>query len=375
MGSGFSAAALPISLDKETARAVTGSRFDEAMFDEAAVDGMVSRDAFLAALLPPRFFDESTAGKNLLEQDEIPQSPSLPAEALEAPSVPAATPADEVVAESASVMLLLKPAVLAPLLAALDATSLQRAACVSREWALAIELDKQPLWREHVRDRWPGELCSDGVHDWRKRFRMLSSRDNLLKAAGDKLRDIGLADISLFKTDLQEATQFDVKGADAAWRTDKKPKKGRASERTHELRRLRMAMEAVCLLLGLPMGAPRLRVGSAAELMHNAQCTMRRLVAQPAEFLEHMLQRPAESIAQSTVERVATEYLPGLSSYDIVVPHQGNGIDSRKTLDALSSWVRAKVAERQTLPSAIYAAPGVEIQRVEICPSFLNPAY
>jgi len=48
MGAGASAA-LPIELDKATAKAAAGSRFDEAAFDNAAVSGTVSRDAFLAA--------------------------------------------------------------------------------------------------------------------------------------------------------------------------------------------------------------------------------------------------------------------------------------------------------------------------------------
>ena len=47
MGAG--ASALPATIDKATAKAVAGDKFDETAFDSAAVDGMISRDAFLAA--------------------------------------------------------------------------------------------------------------------------------------------------------------------------------------------------------------------------------------------------------------------------------------------------------------------------------------
>ena len=50
MGAGVSVVGLPISLDKEAARAAAGGQFDEAKFDDAAVNGMVSRDAFATAV-------------------------------------------------------------------------------------------------------------------------------------------------------------------------------------------------------------------------------------------------------------------------------------------------------------------------------------
>lgn len=48
MGAGASAA-MPEKLDKETARGLAGEAFDEARFDAAATDGLVSRDDFLKA--------------------------------------------------------------------------------------------------------------------------------------------------------------------------------------------------------------------------------------------------------------------------------------------------------------------------------------
>ena len=48
MGAGASAS-LPPSIDKQTARRIAGERFDEAVFDKAAFEGKISREAFLAA--------------------------------------------------------------------------------------------------------------------------------------------------------------------------------------------------------------------------------------------------------------------------------------------------------------------------------------
>ena len=47
MGSG--ASSLPSTIDKPTAKSAAGTHFDEKAFDEAAVNGVVSRDAFLSA--------------------------------------------------------------------------------------------------------------------------------------------------------------------------------------------------------------------------------------------------------------------------------------------------------------------------------------
>ena len=47
MGAG--ASTLPASIDKATAKTIAGDAYDEHAFDAAAVDGVVSRDAFLAA--------------------------------------------------------------------------------------------------------------------------------------------------------------------------------------------------------------------------------------------------------------------------------------------------------------------------------------
>mgnify|MGYP001384494833 CR=1 FL=1 len=47
MGAG--ASSLPPKIDKPTAQSAAGTLFDEAAFDGAAVDGVISRDAFLSA--------------------------------------------------------------------------------------------------------------------------------------------------------------------------------------------------------------------------------------------------------------------------------------------------------------------------------------
>ena len=47
MGAG--ASTLPATLDKATAKEAAGNKFDEAAFDAAAVDGVISCNAFLAA--------------------------------------------------------------------------------------------------------------------------------------------------------------------------------------------------------------------------------------------------------------------------------------------------------------------------------------
>lgn len=71
--------------------------------------------------------------------------------------------------------LLAEPAVLAPLLAALPAETLQTAACVSRAWADAVSVDKAALWRALVLGKWPGlaGLSSADVN-WQKRYRVLA---------------------------------------------------------------------------------------------------------------------------------------------------------------------------------------------------------
>ena len=73
MGAG--ASLIPESLDLEAARAAAGDRFDEAAFHQAAVDGVVTREAFLAAVASsPPAIERTASGRQV---DAVGSLPSL----------------------------------------------------------------------------------------------------------------------------------------------------------------------------------------------------------------------------------------------------------------------------------------------------------
>lgn len=85
MGAG--ASTLPPTIDKATAQSAAGAQFDEAAFDKAAVDGVVSREAFLAASAThaPPLVKRTPSGKKLSELtgDEVPTTADFTDEAEE----------------------------------------------------------------------------------------------------------------------------------------------------------------------------------------------------------------------------------------------------------------------------------------------------